>query len=119
MINMKDIFEFDQKHGKRIIAAAFGGDDFTADFGVFRSDDDRELQFARQLFALTCHAFGITSIDTPFVQYKDQEGLKKELNYLNSIGMKAKFAIHPSNVDAINEAFCPTKTEVEYYSEMV
>ena len=47
MIYMKDIFEFDKKHGKRIIAAAFGGDDFTADFGVFRSDDDRELKYAR------------------------------------------------------------------------
>ena len=33
--------------------------------------------------------------------------------------MKAKFAIHPTQVDIINEAFCPTKSEVEYYSEMV
>ena len=80
MINMKEIFEYDLKHGgKRIVAAAFGGDDFTADFGVFRSDDDRELDFARKMFALTCHSFGITSIDTPYVQFKNQDGLKKEL----------------------------------------
>ena len=43
-VNMKDIFTFGKP---RIIAAAFGGDDFTADFGVPRSDDDRELHFAR------------------------------------------------------------------------
>jgi citrate lyase beta subunit len=44
---MKSIFKEDSKSSKRINAAAFGGDDFTADFGVNRSDDDRELHFAR------------------------------------------------------------------------
>jgi citrate lyase beta subunit len=68
---MKEIFTFDSNSSKRITAAAFGGDDFTADFGVNRSDDDRELHFARQLFALTCHAFEIISIDTPYVLYKN------------------------------------------------
>ena len=40
---MNAVFEYDQsqKQTPRIIAAAFGGDDFTADFGVRRSDDDR------------------------------------------------------------------------------
>lgn len=80
---------------KRIIAATLGADDFTADFEVYRSDDDKEIDFARKLFALNCHAYGIVSIDTPYVHFKDMEGLKKELMYLKSIGMKAKFAIHP------------------------
>lgn len=72
---MNQIFDFDSRNKKRIIAAAFGGDDFTADFGVDRSDDDKELDFARKTFALSCHAFGITSIDTPYVHYKNIEGL--------------------------------------------
>lgn len=89
---MKEIFA---KGKKRIIAAAFGADDFTADFEVYRSDDDKELDFARKLFALHCHAFGIVSIDTPYVHFKNPQGLKEELKYLKSIGIKAKFAIHP------------------------
>lgn len=36
---MKDIFEFDHKNNQRIIAAAFGADDFTADFEVYRPDN--------------------------------------------------------------------------------
>jgi len=96
---MKEIFTIGKN---RIIAAAFGADDFTADFDVYRSDDDKELDFARKLFALTCHAFGIVSIDTPYVHYKNPEGLKNELIYLKSIGIKAKFAIHPvSNVNSL------------------
>ena len=105
-INMKDIFQYDREQieGRgRIIAAAFGADDFTADIGVHRSDNDQELDFARKLFALTCSAFdGLTSIDTPYVHYKNPEGLRQELKYLKSIGMKAKFAIHPTQVPIIN-----------------
>ncbi len=42
---MKEIFTVGKD---RIIAAAFGADDFTADFEVYRSDDDKELDFARK-----------------------------------------------------------------------
>ena len=72
---MKDIFEFDKTHNSRIVAAAFGGDDFTADFEVSRSEDDFELDFARKRFALFCHAYNVTSIDTPYVQFKNPSGL--------------------------------------------
>ena len=119
LVNMVDILRHDQGSKKRIIAAAFGGDDFTADFGVDRSDNDKELDFARKNFAVNCHAFGITSIDTPYVQYKNIEGLNQELEYLNSIGMKAKFAIHPTQIEHINRQFCPSQELYEYYNRMV
>jgi citrate lyase subunit beta/citryl-CoA lyase len=95
MVNAKDIFKMDSQGSKRIVAAAFGGDDFTADFEVDRTDSDKELDFVRKWFSITCHAYGVVSIDTPYVQWRNLEGLKKELGYLKSIGIKAKFAIHP------------------------
>lgn len=100
-MNIREIFQFDRDldvdDGKgRIIAAAFGADDFTADMGIHRSDDDRELDFARKMLALNCTAYGIVPIDTPQVNYKDQDALRKEIHYLKGIGMKAKFAIHPT-----------------------
>lgn len=96
---MKEIFQAGQK---RIIAAAFGADDFTADFEISRTAEEKELDIVRKLIALTCHAYGIISIDTPYIHYKNMEGLRKELEYIKSIGMKAKFAIHPTQVDMIN-----------------
>lgn len=95
MVNARDIFKADREGKSRIIAAAFGADDFTADFEIYRSDNDKELDFVRKLFALNCHAYGVISIDTPYVHFKNLEGLKEELAFLKSIGMKAKFAIHP------------------------
>ena len=33
--------------------------------------------------------------------------------------MKAKFAIHPTQIDLINEVLSPTPEEVKYYTAMV
>lgn len=41
------------------------------------------------------------SIDTPYVKFKDIEGLRAELVYLKQIGMQAKFAIHPVSASMI------------------
>ena len=99
----------------RFVAAAFGADDFTADFEVERTEHDSELDFARKYFALCCHARGVVSIDTPYVRFKDILGLQKELVYLKSIGMKAKFAIHPTQVPVINAAFTLSPEAAHYY----
>ena len=58
-------------------------------------------------------------MDTPYVFFKNPEGLKNELKYLKSIGMKGKFAIHPSQVDLINAAFSLTPTEIQYAERLV
>ena len=79
--------------------------------GVHRSDDDRELDFARKMFAMNCIAYGVLPIDTPYVHYKNPEGLRNELDYLKGIGMKAKFAIHPTQVPIINEEMGPSAEE--------
>ena len=114
--NMKDIFEAGRP---RVVAAAFGADDFLTDFGIKREYNREELDFARKLFALECHAANVVSIDTPYVAYKDIEGLREELRYLRSIGMKAKFAIHPSQIDVINEEFLPSPEEITYARNLV
>lgn len=60
---------------ERFVAAAFGADDFTADFEVHRTESGSELDFARKYFALCCHARKVVSIDTPYVKFKDTSGL--------------------------------------------
>eukprot|EP00349_Pseudokeronopsis_sp_Brazil_P009642 CAMPEP_0202968918 /NCGR_PEP_ID=MMETSP1396-20130829/14438_1 /ASSEMBLY_ACC=CAM_ASM_000872 /TAXON_ID= /ORGANISM="Pseudokeronopsis sp., Strain Brazil" /LENGTH=61 /DNA_ID=CAMNT_0049695829 /DNA_START=420 /DNA_END=605 /DNA_ORIENTATION=+ len=61
---------------------------------------------------MTSLAFGVVPMDTPFVNFKNLEALKEELAYLKRIGMKGKFAIHPSNIDPINEAFGISEEQV-------
>jgi citrate lyase beta subunit len=103
----------------RIVAGAFGADDFLTDFGIERSYKLEELDYFRKYFALHCAAHKVVSIDTPYVYYKDLEGLKIGLKYLKGIGMKAKFAIHPLQIDIINEAFRPSEIEVKFAQGLV
>jgi len=101
------------------VAGAFGADDFLTDFGIERRYNLEELDFYRKHFALHCAAHNVVSIDTPYVHFKDPEGLKEELEYLKGIGMKAKFAIHPLQIDIINETFRPSAEEIKYASGLV
>jgi citrate lyase subunit beta/citryl-CoA lyase len=81
--------------------------------------DDSNLDFHKNFFAMTCHAFGVVSIDTPYVQYKDTEGLRREVEGLKRIGMKAKFAIHPTQINVINSILRPTPEEIKYNRDMI
>ena len=103
----------------RVIGSAFGADDFLTDFGIERKYNLEELDYFRKYFALHCAAHKIVSIDTPYVHFKNPEGLKQELEYLKGIGMKAKFAIHPLQIDIINEAFRPTENEIKFAQGLV
>ncbi len=53
------------------------------------------------------------------MHWKNLDGLKEELAFLKSIGMKAKFAIHPTQVDVINSSLRPSPEEVAYYTKLV
>ena len=103
----------------RIMAGAFGADDFLTDFGIERRYVLEELDYFRKKFALHCAANNVISIDTPYVHFKNPDGLKEELAYLKTIGIKAKFAIHPLQIDIINSSFMPTQEEIEYAQGLV
>lgn len=113
LINMKEILSFDSDH-KRINAMAFGAEDFTKDFEIERTKGLEELNVARNLFCITAHAFDVVALDTPYVEFKNDEGLRKDIDFVKSLGFKGKFAIHPDQIKRINVQFSPSKKELEW-----
>lgn len=107
MVNMQEIFKLNTN--KRIIAAAFGAEDFCNDFEIDRSQN---LEIPRYLFAMTAHAYGIIPLDTPNVEFKNENKLIEEIEMVKKLGFKGKFAIHPNQVDVINKYFSPSDREV-------
>jgi len=108
IINMQQIFQLNKNF--RIVAAAFGAEDFCNDFEIERS---QSLEIPRYLFAMTAHAYNIIPLDTPNVEYKNPEKLIEEIQMIKKLGFKGKFAIHPSQVDVINKYFSPSEKEIE------
>ena len=98
----------------RVVAVAFGAEDYTDDMGVQRTDLGEEVYFPRAMVAVAAKAAGVAPLDTPCVRYRDSEGLKAEIELALKLGFKGKFAIHPAQLDLINAMFGPRPEDVEY-----
>ena len=92
----------------RVVGVAFGAEDYTDDMGVQRTDEGEEVYFPRAMVALAAKAAGVAALDSPYVRYGDQEGLKKDTELGLKLGFKGKFAIHPAQLDIINRLFSPS-----------
>ena len=77
------------------------------------------MELPTKLFALYCHAADVVGMDTPYIHIKDQEGLRKELEVLKQFGFKGKFAIHPTQIEIIKEAFAISPKELDYSKRLV
>jgi citrate lyase subunit beta/citryl-CoA lyase len=96
-----------------IAGLLLGAEDFTAALGVERTTDGEELLFARGQIALAAAAVGADAIDAVFTDLNDPEGLRRDCRRARGLGFRGKMAIHPKQIDIINEAFSPGPAEVE------
>jgi citrate lyase subunit beta/citryl-CoA lyase len=103
----------------RIIGVAFGAEDFTHDMGVERLEDESEVAYARNVLCVAARAAHVTALDTPYFRFKDEAGLRANSAAAKQCGFKGKFAIHPAQIDAINETFSPSKAEIEHARRVV
>ncbi len=98
----------------RILALAFGAEDYSVSIGTERTTEGTEILFARQKMVNAAAAHGLTAIDTPFTDVQDKEGLLKDTLYAKQIGFKGKLAINPRQIESIHKAFTPSKNEIKW-----
>ncbi len=99
---------------ERISAITFGAEDYTRDVGIRRTSSGEEVRIPRGLVALAAHAAGVTPLDTPYVNFRDSEGLESDIAEAAQLGFKGKFAIHPAQLGPIRRLFGPQPDEIEY-----
>lgn len=104
---------------KRNVAILLGGEDLTSDLGIKRTKEGEEIFYARNRVATACRAARIDSIDTPFTDTNDYEGLAKDTAKAKSIGMTGKAAINPRQIDTIHSVLAPTEAEVKHALRVV
>jgi citrate lyase subunit beta/citryl-CoA lyase len=104
---------------ERIVAVAFGGEDFTNDMGVERLEDEAQVAYARQALCVAARAAHVPALDTPYFKLRDLDGLRESSLRAKSIGFKGRFAIHPEQLDALNECFSPSAQEIAHAERVV
>ena len=108
----------------RLYGMMWGGEDLAADIGAVTNRDasgryTAPYELARALCLLGAAAASVLAVDAVYTDFRDLDGLKAEaLDGLRS-GFGAKAAIHPAQVDVINEAFTPSRSDVEWATRVV
>lgn len=103
----------------RIVGVALGAEDFTNDMEIERRDDDRELAHARSAIAVAARAAGVLALDTPYFAFRNPDGLRENSQTSRGNGFRGRFAIHPAQLDIINEVYSPSAEEIHHARDVI
>jgi len=110
LMNLKSICTSDP----RVDALVFASEDYCADTGMIRTRSREELTYARQAVVAHAHAYNLQAIDLVCQDYKNDNILREECQEGREFGFTGKQAIHPRQIDIIQEMFTPSKKDIEY-----
>jgi len=103
----------------RLLGLTWGAEDLSAAIGASTNTDETggwalTYRLVRSLTLLAAHAAGVQAIDTLYVDFKDDAGLRLASRAARAEGFTGRIAIHPAQVAGINESFSPSAEEIEH-----
>ncbi len=107
------------KASPRVTAILPGGEDLAADLRTNRSADGVELEWVRRMMIIAARAAGIDALDTIFPRVTDDDGLRREVEFVKSLGYDGKSVIHPNQIPIIHDVYTPTEKEVERAKKII
>ncbi len=107
------------KASPRVAAIIPGGEDLTADLRTSRSAEGTELEWTRRMMIVAARAAGVDALDTVFPRITDDEGLRREVEFVKQLGYDGKSVIHPNQIAIIHDVYQPTEKEIESAKKIV
>jgi citrate lyase subunit beta/citryl-CoA lyase len=106
---------------RRTEALHFGPGDYAASLGIpqltiggfDRSYPGDGWHAIHTRIVTTARAFGLQAIDGPYAQIDDVEGLIEAAHRSRLLGMDGKWALHPKQIEPLNELYRPTQAQFE------
>lgn len=96
---------------ERLIALAFGGEDYLKELGGAHGENDHTFDYPRTKIAIAAKASGLQAIDTPYLDVYDMEGFSAREQKSKDLGFEGCLLIHPKQIELANNCFSPSKTE--------
>jgi citrate lyase subunit beta / citryl-CoA lyase len=107
------------KSSKRVIAIAFGSEDFIGDLEGVHDRDSMSLFNPRAIIAMAARASNVIPIDTVHVRVHDLEDLERNVILAKNLGFEGMLCLHPKEIDLVHKYYSPTTGEVEYALEIL
>jgi citrate lyase subunit beta/citryl-CoA lyase len=97
----------------RLIGLTWGAEDLSAELGAHANRDAQgrfldPYRLARALCLTGAAAAQVPAIDTVYVDFRDENGFRRECEDACRDGFTGKMAIHPAQVPIINDVFTPS-----------
>lgn len=107
----------------RVECVMFGGGeqgDLVADLGVEWTPEGTGLMQARSQVLLSSRAAGVPyPMEAVFMDFRNPDGLRVECELARTLGYVGKVAIHPAQIEVINDVFTPAPDVVEYQRKVL
>jgi len=104
---------------ERVIAIAYGCEDFISDLGGIHDHKGQSLFTARALIAMAAKANGVVPIDTVHIKVHDLEDLEKNLIIAKNLGFEGMLVLNPKELPLVHQYFTPSEEEVREAEEML
>jgi citrate lyase subunit beta/citryl-CoA lyase len=71
------------------------------------------------MIVIAARAAGVDALDTVFPRVTDDDGLRRETEFIKALGYDGKSVIHPNQIAIIHDVFTPTEKEIETAKKIV
>lgn len=108
----------------RLAGLTWGAEDLSSAIGAVSARDQEGLltapyQIARALCLAGAAAAEVGAIETVYPAFRDLDGLKRYVADGRRDGFVGMMAIHPAQVQVINDGFTPTSDEIDFAKRVV
>jgi citrate lyase subunit beta/citryl-CoA lyase len=102
----------------RLAGLSWGAEDLSTAVGAIANRDANgawlpPYELARSLCLFAAAAAGVPAFDTVFTDFRDMDGLAVYASNARRDGFSGMFAIHPAQIDVINDAFRIPEKELD------
>jgi citrate lyase subunit beta/citryl-CoA lyase len=104
---------------KRVIAIAFGCEDFISDLEGVHDHEGQSIYVPRAMIALAARANNVVPIDTVHINIHDLEDLERNLILARNLGFEGMLVLHPKELELAHKYFTPSEQEYVDAKEML
>ena len=104
---------------KRVVAIAYGCEDFIADLEGIHDTEHESLFTPRALIAMAARATGVIPVDTVHINVHDHEDLEKNLTIARKLGFEGMLVLNPKELPLVHQYFSPSGQDIADAKEML
>ncbi len=103
----------------RLVAVAFGCEDFITDLGGKHDAKGQSIFTPRAMIAMGARANGIIPIDTVHIKVHDLEDLERNLILAKKLGYEGMLVLNPKEIPLVHQYFSPSEDEIAWAKDML